>query len=59
MTPLDAWVNTANIQRLRRQLLDPAFAPVSGLLALRLSEEEADQAARRARFLAGIAGPKP
>ena len=30
MTPLDAWVNTANIQRLRRQMLDPALAPRAG-----------------------------
>ena len=52
MTPLDAWVNTANILRLRGQLLDPALAPVAALLAVRLSEEEANQAARRARVLA-------
>jgi len=49
MTPLDAWVNTANIQRLHHQLLDPALAPQSALLAARLLEEEASQAARVAR----------
>ena len=49
MTPLDAWVNAANIQRLRRQLLDPALTPSCRLLTERLSEEESNQAARRAR----------
>jgi hypothetical protein len=61
MTPLDAWVNRANIQRLRRQLLDPALAPSCSLLAVRLSEEESKQAARRARALAAESegSPKP
>jgi hypothetical protein len=59
MTPLDAWVNNANIQRLRRQLVDPSLAHVSRMLAIRLAEEEANQSARRARFLAGLGEPKP
>ena len=59
MTPLDAWVNTANIQRLRRQMLDPALAPRADLLAVRLSEEEVSQAARRARALGGDSKREP
>ena len=61
MTPLDAWVNSANIQRLRRQLLDPALGPRAGVLAERLSEEESKRAARRARLLAASddGAPRP
>ena len=59
MTPLDVWVNNANIQRLRRQLLDPALAPSFPLLTARLSEEELGQAARRGRTLARSGEPKP
>ena len=63
MTPLDAWVNRANIQRLHRQLLDPALAPRADLLATRLSEEELNHAARLARIVdatdAGAPRPPP
>jgi hypothetical protein len=59
MTPLDKWVNGANITRLTDQLHDPALKDRTTLLTRRLAEEELDWAARRARQRTAMGPPKP
>jgi hypothetical protein len=59
MTPLDKWVNGANITRLTGQLHDPALKDRTTLLTRRLAEEEHDWAARRDRQRIAMAAPKP